>query len=309
MPPLVVGEIALAAVQNILFAVGVGILACGFLLPDDAPDGIAPPAAGTRGAGGVLRWRPCVFAGLALASVLYLCLQTALMSGAAPVDTLALLPVVLRQSHFGAAWVLGFAGTLVAAVSGRRPGGGAAIAATLGAFAYVAAKAASSHAADTGDFTVREAVHVVHLGATAVWAGSVIVATLMLRRRDERPANAAVLARRAVFCSRLSRLATYALAAVVMSGLYDVDRNTADSDVPLFDTAYGGVLAMKLAIVALALILGGYNRLTYLPRLEADAATPARRGFERLLAIEAVAMLGILAIAAVLGHLPPSGGA
>jgi putative copper export protein len=34
--------------------------------------------------------------------------------------------------------------------------------------------AASSHAADADDFKLREAVHVVHLCATALWAGSVI---------------------------------------------------------------------------------------------------------------------------------------
>ncbi|MCY0386563.1 CopD family protein [Robbsia sp. Bb-Pol-6] len=307
MSALVLGEIVVAAVQNILFALGVGILACGLLLPaGGAPPGEATPGGSRRDGDALLRWRPRAFGAVAIAAIIHLCLQTLLMSGGAFADAVAMLPVVLRQSHFGAAWTLGFAGTLIAAASGRRPRGAPAVFAALGALGYLVAKAAASHAADAGDGTLREAVHAVHLGATAVWAGSVMVAALvLLPRRAGTSADAA--ARRAVFCSRLSDLATYALATVALTGLYDVVRTTAASGVPLFDTAYGRVLAVKLACVALAVGLGGYNRLTYLPRLGSDDASRARRRFGRLLGMEAVAMLFILAIAALLGHLAPSG--
>jgi putative copper resistance protein D len=63
--------------------------------------------------------------------------------------------------------------------------------------------------------------------------------------------------------------------------------------------------------VTLAVVLGGSNRLIYLPRLESamtgDGAVllHAQRGFGRLPAVEALAMIAVLMAAAVLGHTSP----
>ena len=71
------------------------------------------------------------------------------------------------------------------------------------------------------------------------------------------------------------------------------------------------MLALKLAFVTLAVVLGGSNRLIYLPRLESamtgDGAVllHAQRGFDRLLAGNALAMVAVLMVAAVLGHTSP----
>jgi putative copper resistance protein D len=54
--------------------------------------------------------------------------------------------------------------------------------------------------------------------------------------------------------------------------------------------------------------------MTYLPKLQATAADGGRafrdvqRRFDRLLVIEAMAMLAVLTVAAVLGRTSPSGG-
>jgi putative copper resistance protein D len=77
---------------------------------------------------------------------------------------------------------------------------------------------------------------------------------------------------------------------------------------PLLSALYGQMLALKLVFVTLAVLLGGSNRLIYLPRLESatngdGAVLPhAQRGFDRLLAVEALAMVAVLVVAAVLGH-------
>jgi putative copper resistance protein D len=60
-------------------------------------------------------------------------------------------------------------------------------------------------------------------------------------------------------------------------------------------------------------LLGGYNRMIHLPHLQAaaqddDAYRDARHGFDRLLAVEAIAMLAVLIAAGVLWHTSPSGG-
>ncbi|WP_407671903.1 CopD family protein [Paraburkholderia hospita] len=119
---------------------------------------------------------------------------------------------------------------------------------------------------------------------------------------------------KAALCSALSQLATVALAVVLVTGFYNAMQDTAHASAPLFGTAWGRLLATKLACVALATSLGGWNRLVVLPDLHAraerlDPAYPAvQRRFDSLLLTEALAMLAILALAPVLGHMAPTGG-
>jgi putative copper resistance protein D len=240
---------------------------------------------------------------------LYLWLEAALIGGTPFSKAGPVVSAVLTQSHFGIAWSVGFAGAALACVASARQSRTASWLAAVGLIVYAAGKAAASHAADTGDFTMRE---VVHLGATALWAGSVMVAAPLLCRW-----NAAALdmrVRREAFCTQLSHLATMALAAVIVTGIYNATQDTAHLSAPLLSVLYGRVLTLKLMFVTLVVLLGGYNRMIYLPRLQTTAVSggPAYRAaqhvFDRLLAIEAIAMPAVLAVAGVLGHASPSGG-
>jgi putative copper resistance protein D len=82
----------------------------------------------------------------------------------------------------------------------------------------------------------------------------------------------------------------------------------------LLSVPYGQLLTAKLTLVIVAVVLGAYNRMIYLPRFsrvaggEDSAVLRALRSFERLLVLEALAMLGVLIVAAILGHTSPSGG-
>jgi putative copper resistance protein D len=119
---------------------------------------------------------------------------------------------------------------------------------------------------------------------------------------------------RVKFCTYLSHLATGALAAVIVTGIYNATQDTAHLTTPLLDVVYGRVLTLKLILVTLAVLLGAYNRMIHLPRLQhtvtgdGQAYRNAQRSFDRLLAVEAVAMVAILIVAGVLGHTSPSGG-
>ncbi|WP_233864366.1 copper resistance D family protein [Paraburkholderia adhaesiva] len=257
------------------------------------------------------RWRAVLTTALSIAAFAYLWLQAAVMSGSALPAAGAALGAVLTESHFGLAWSVGFFGALVAALScyfGRR---GFPLF-VIGMLAYAAGKAAFSHAADSGDFSLREAIHVVHLVATGLWAGSVIVAAILLYRLSREAGSSP--GPKAAFCSALSHLATLALVVVLLTGFYNAMQDTAHASAPLFGTAWGRLLAAKLACVALATALGGWNRMVVLPDLHAraerrDPAYPAaQRRFDSLLAVEALAMLAILVLAAVLGHTSPTGG-
>jgi copper resistance protein D len=297
--PLVSVQIVLAAVQDILFAAATGLFACGAM---GGRDGLFAHATLRRG-------RAMLTAVLALTALAYLWLQAAVMSGsplaaAAP----AILPV-LTQSHYGVAWSVGFAGALLAAL-GSAAGRRSLPVFAAGLVLWAVGKAAASHAADAGDFSWREANHVVHLLATALWAGSVIVAAVLLRGSSCGQVGSP--AQRAAFCSALSRLATAALVIVLVTGFYNVVQDTAQAGAPIFAITWGRVLAAKLTCVALAIVLGGWNRLVILPSLRTRAeqhdpgylATQHR--FDQLLTVEAVAMLAVLTLAAVLGHTAPT---
>ncbi|PLZ02207.1 hypothetical protein CY652_12645 [Burkholderia sp. WAC0059] len=311
MDALVVAEIAVAAVQDVLFALAAGMLAVRLMT-----SGIGGAAAGA-GAPRWSRWQGGAALALACALAVYLWLQAAVMSGSPLAEAGSAVTAVLTESHFGLAWSVGCAGAAVMALGGffsagraGRPGGSGATVTALGALVYAAGRAAESHAADTGDFTLREAVHVVHLGSTALWAGSVIVSAVLLRRRETALSGGP---QRAAFCSRLSQLATAALAIVAATGIYNAIQDTAHTVGPLLGEAYGRVLAAKLVLVCATVLLGGANRMVFLPRMQVAAASgdaalaqvQAQRRFGQLLAVEALAMLGVLIVAAVLGHTSP----
>ncbi|WP_051481747.1 CopD family protein [Paraburkholderia nodosa] len=301
MEPLVAGQIALAAVQDVLFATAAGSLACAVL---GKRSGMGAPAA-LRG------WQAGLAIALALTALAYLWLQAAVMSGLPLAGASDAVAAVLTESHYGVAWSVGFIGTLLATLSRIADRRGLPLFA-VGILVWAAGKAAASHAADAGDFSVREAIHLVHLCATALWAGSVIVASVMLRRAA--PSAYAAAGQRAAFCIGLSHLAAAALLVVLITGLYNVMQDTAQAGAPFFGMAWGRILSAKLVCVAAAVALGGWNRRMVLPDLCAQARQDgsgfmaAQGRFYAWLTVEALVMLAILVFAAVLGHTSPTGG-
>jgi len=299
MDPLVIAQIVLAAVQDILFAAAAGALACGLM----------GKRSGWLDEQKLRVLRTASSAVLAFAALVYLWLQASIMSGSPLGEAGSAVTAVLAESHFGKAWSVGFAGAVLAALSGLRRERGSAFF-TVGLVLWVAGKAAASHAADSGDFSPREAIHVVHLFATALWAGSVIVAAVLLKWRlrveDGSPEQ------RTAFCSALSHLATSALVVVLVTGVYNVVQDTAHASAPLLAMTWGRLLTAKLTCVVLAILLGGWNRMVVLPDLHAraernDMGYPAvQRRFDTALSGEAIIMLMVLTLAAVLGHTAPT---
>ena len=54
----------------------------------------------------------------------------------------------------------------------------------------------------------------------------------------------------------------------VVTGLYNATQDMAHLGAPSLSVLYGKMLALTLAFVTLAVLLGGFNRLIYSPRLE-----------------------------------------
>ncbi|MGF6660073.1 putative copper resistance protein D [Paraburkholderia atlantica] len=300
MEPLVAAQIAVAAVQNVVFATAAGSLACAVM---GKRSGMGAPAT-LRG------WQAGLAIALALSALAYLWLQAAVMSGSPIAESSPAVIAVLTESHYGVAWSVGFIGALLATLSRLSHRRGLPLFAA-GLVAWAAGKAAASHAADAGDFSAREAIHVVHLCAMALWSGSVIVSAAVLRRS---PTAHVAAEESTAFCEELSHLATAALVVVLVSGLYNVMQVTGQASVPFLNMGWGRILTAKLVCVAAAVALGGWNRLVVLPdlrgraRQDGPAFMAAQGRFIAWLSVEALAMLAVLAFAAMLGHTSPMGG-
>ena len=187
--PLVIAQMVLAAGADIAFAIAVGS---------------ASLAIG--GAARLRAMRTTLVVWLVLQG-LYLPLQASVMSGVTLGDALPAIPLVITRSHFGLMWMIGTAAgftALIAAFALRPATEGSTWTSLLmtGLIVVARAHAASTHAADAGNFSVAELVHLVHLLATAGWAGVVIAAAWPLRRTFTVAPNAVA------HITRLSNVAT-----------------------------------------------------------------------------------------------------
>lgn len=293
--------IAVNAVDIAALATGIGVLACRLwlLTPRDQMPFLRR-----------LKWvlTACIVL-LSVTTAALLVLRAQVLSGADYGALATVLPSVLLDTHFGFFWLVRAAALGALWLSwwlDRRTGVQKYWAALmLVAIAVLAfTRSATGHAADAGDFTVPEIVDWLHLLVISLWAGGVAAAALSVFPVG--PAHGGNLAPMAGFARRLSRLATVALVAVILTGSYQAwDRlqHTAD----LWQTDYGRHLLLKLALVLAMISLGAANRFFHLPGLIAGPDRPvAIRHFSRVVYLEAgVALLVILATAALTQATPP----
>jgi copper transport protein len=140
---------------------------------------------------------------------------------------------------------------------------------------------------------------VVHVAAGAVWLGGLVGVAVTLRaRRGEAAASAAPMVGR---FSSLAALSVLAIAAAgFLLGWREVRALSA-----LTSTTYGKVLLAKVAVVAAVALLGAWNRFRLVPAM---TSAPKKAGalLDRFVRIEAGALLGALALTAVLVNVTPA---
>jgi putative copper resistance protein D len=249
-------------------------------------------------------------AGALLASGASLWLEAAEMAEVPITAAGAAALSMLSSTHFGHAWTAGLLALVVAFV---------AVAmqlrdschrwwkflnlSALAAFLYT--RSMVSHAAAEGDFGLRILVDWVHLLLISVWVGEVFVAGLLTLA-----APPTAMADDGIDCKgyaeALSTSATYALGGIVVTGLVNAWYNIG-TPANLAGNAYSAALLLKLALVAIAVLLGGVNRVFVMPTLTADGPFPsdALRHFTLILRVEAAVLAGVLILAAVLSSMPP----
>lgn len=139
----------------------------------------------------------------------------------------------------------------------------------------------SGHASAGSLPAVFVTVDAVHFTAVCVWVGAFLAAALM--RTEEGVA-------------RLSRLATVAMPIAVVTGAAQ-SVHLAGGVTKVFDTRHGSYLFVKLALVVVCLAIGGRLRM----RMKKGQPT-----VNRMLSVEAVLLVAILAVSALMVGTSPT---
>lgn len=221
---------------------------------------------------------------------------------------------MVTESHFGLAWSFGIGALLAAAIVPVVPTAGRGARAgmqmslmALGVCAYT--RSMISHASANGDLNAAMTADWIHLCLISVWVGEVFIAGLLTLRGQavEQPADRSDAA---LYIESLSTSATFALVGIFATGIFSAWHNLGNF-AGLSGNPYGTVLIVKLAMVAVAVLLGGFNRFIVMPSLLAGLRSADDRGLLRLrqftliLRIEAVVLLGVLVAAAILSSTSP----
>lgn len=225
--------------------------------------------------------------------------QVAEMVGVQMRATIALAPQVLLQTHVGRLWIIRL--VLVAALAAAawllRPGRGALASLAALILALLVARGLSSHAIDKGWLDV--AVYVTHESAAGAWFGALFGLCFAMTALGTASLDEVFVAS----VSRLSTLAGCCVAALVVSGAYTAWRELGLRLDRLLYSAYGRTLDVKLAIAALAIAIGGYNRYWLVPRIGEGAA---RRMVRRNSLLELMVLSIVLACSVILADTPPA---
>ena len=166
----------------------------------------------------------------------------------------------------------------------------AGIAAIALSFAFV------GHSTTADPSVLARGSSIIHVLAAGIWFGGLIVMVdLLIRRRQagsKLDAAATIL--------RFSRSAVVAVVVVAGAGLA-LTWTIIDESSDLVSTAWGRLLLLKMALVAVAAIMGGYNHFRVVPLIEnprEDSGAPAR--LRRIVTAEVLVLTGAVAITAVL---------
>jgi putative copper export protein/mono/diheme cytochrome c family protein/peroxiredoxin len=259
-------------------------------------------------------WRWCV-ALLFATAILTLWLQTANVSGSTPTGLQAVY-LLLTQTQFGTVWSARLALLIVIAALVARQTTTPAnpffvrLGFTLSA-GLLAASAFAGHAAaaDGVDLALQLSADAIHLLAAGTWLGGLPPLAALLRQSNRKtiPASLPVCQ---TATRRFSNLALASVGALIVTGSYNA-WTLVGGVVPLFGTAYGKLLLIKLALLLPLVFIGALNRLRLTPIIaqsndHAEQTNAALRRLSRNLIIEVFLGMVILLIVGHMGVTPPA---
>ncbi|CAB3757868.1 CopD family protein [Paraburkholderia humisilvae] len=296
-----IGQVAMAALMNIAFAFAVGTALLAAWLAKDAQVKVAPARPAWLRAQRSMQTAAIV---LVLADLGWLLYASASMGGVSLPAALGVVPTVLAQTHVGYAWTVAFGGAVLLLLTSLASHTGMLRNALLwlAVIAVAAGKASLGHAADAGAASPAVGLQTLHVLAASVWGGLVLAAGFAVL-----PALGASVARGVLIrtATQVSNMSLVAVAFVLLTGVFNAVRGSGGSFSAIDQTTWGHVLFLKLALVALALVIGGLNRFSALPRLRRTASTMDAHTFANLIYLEAMVMIGVFAAAAALADSVP----
>lgn len=241
-------------------------------------------------------WRTLAIAAL-LVSPIALLSEVARMASVSLGNALPLVAESLRLTHAGRLWLWRLPALAVMAIAALwMPGSQRFTAAALCglAAAVMALSCVGGHAIDRGGWVV--AACLVHEAAAATWLGALVVllsAAANVRARESLIEGLA---------PRVSQVAGWSVAVLAASGTWLAWNALGADPGDLIYSAYGRTLVAKIALFALVLSAGGYNRYRLIP---AVAERSARAMLIRNVGVECALITGVIGLAALLANTPP----
>jgi copper resistance protein D len=295
-----IGQVAMATVVNVAYAFALGSALYGAWLEKDGRSPVSPAHAAWLRAQRSLRVAAVVFVA---ALAMWLLYESASISGERLPAAFDVVPTVLTQTHVGFAWSVAFGGALVLLVLAfAAPGVVRDGVLWLALIAIALGRAALGHAADAGLASAALGVHALHILSVSTWSGIVMAGGLAVLPALGTSTARGILIRTSV---QVSNVAMFAVGIVLATGVFNGLRGTGGSVSALTGSSWGHVLLAKVALVVLALAMGAYNRIVVMPLLRRAASTAAARRFVNVIHLEAIVLIGVLALAAVLARSAP----
>ena len=248
-----------------------------------------------------------------LGAAVYLCAQTAMMTGdAAAATDPEMLAGVLTDSAMGFAVLARLGAAMLALVAALvlKPDRPLWFLLTgLGAVALLSFAWTGHGAATEG---VGGWVHLIadllHLLAAGVWIGALVAFAILLARPAHGDAPDANALHRAL--AGFSGLGSAVVAIILATGLVNSWFLVGPTRLAgLFNTPYGLLLLLKLAAFGGMVLLAARNRFAHTPALgralAGGAVEPSLRALRTSVALETAAGLAVLVLVAILGMLEP----
>ncbi len=183
------------------------------------------------------------------------------------------------------------------------------------ALSLLLAQSLNGHSPLSGSSPLSMAIDALHLLAASVWMGGLLALVVAIGPllRKSGPEN--ILAREGL--GRFGIVAAISLAAVITTGLYKSGEQVASLDA-LLVTQYGQTLILKVYLVLFVAVIGLFNAAALHPRVARSLGWFLRkppnwkplssRTLRRTILVEAMAGVGVIFLAALLGTSQPAVG-
>ena len=166
----------------------------------------------------------------------------------------------------------------------------------IGAALVIVSYSFDGHTVTEGPRLLHAAANATHVSAAAVWSGGLVLLADLLRRRRGGTDVIGLL-------SRFSQLASASLVLAGVAGTV-MAVLVMDRFADLWSTGWGRLLIAKVALVAVAVVLGARNRWVHMPALarspDEHAQSHARQRLRRAVAIEAAILVCVGVVTAFL---------